>query len=111
MWESRGFALIIVSIILLAITIPPIALYGTGHIAMKENQQSNLFYEIGFVGTAIMSVLLIFTGIKIQWDLSRNKNDKSIERKPFLEIDTSRVTLPPPIARVNEENIIYEALP
>jgi hypothetical protein len=111
MWESRGYALIIVSIILLAITIPPIALYGTGHIALKEEKDSNLFYEIGFVGTAIFSFLLIFMGIKIQWDLSRNRKTESIERKPFLEIDTSRATLPPPIARVNEENIIYEALP
>lgn len=77
MFESRGYALIIISIILLVITVPPLVLYGTGHVKIDENRSDKLFLQIGFVGTAILSFFLVFMGIKIQMDLNSGKNPKN----------------------------------
>lgn len=110
MWESRGYALIIISIILLAITVPPIALYGSGHVKVDENRSDNLFLQIGFVGTAILSFFLIFMGIKIQMDLNSGKKSEERDRLITYE-DTRNAPLPPPITNVNEEGVVYSSLP
>lgn len=108
MFESRGYALIIIAVILLAITVPPLVLYGTGHIKMDENRQDKLFIQIGFIGTAILSLFLVFMGIKIQMNI---KPDQEKTRLITYE-DTRRAPLPPPIAVDNQEDpIIYSQLP
>jgi len=112
MLESRGYALIIVAIMLLVITVPPVALYGSGHITIGENQPE-LLLQIGFVGTALLAFCLIFMGIKIQRDLDSVNKGEETERLISDEMieKARRAPLPPPITDVNPEGIVYTRFP